>query len=170
MISASLIISSFTSFSFSFFKTLMATSTWRLTRVKIFPFNHWHFHGSLVQCGRLMANKNVINKRVYFSVWRTPFLTQPKFPEPSSTSSIISWLLWIVNFLTSFGSWYGLSESSTSGSVDTAGLASATTDDMQQEMRLSNVMCMSCVCLRNLDFSVTSSRIFADWEHLNTHP
>jgi len=49
------------------------------------------------------------------SVIRTPFLTQPKFPEPSSTSSMSSRLLWMWNLLPSLGLWYGLNPSQSMG-------------------------------------------------------
>lgn len=94
-------------------------------------------------CACSSQQESSINKRMYLSVWRNPLLTQPKFPEPSSTSSILSWSLWIVNFLTSFGLWYGLlSESSISvGLVTPTG---ATTHDTQQQILFSNEMCMQC--------------------------
>lgn len=49
------------------------------------------------------------------SVLRTPFFTQPKFPDPSSTSSISSWSLWMLNLLISFGLWYGLNPAQSIG-------------------------------------------------------
>lgn len=50
----------------------------------------------------------------HLSILKTPFLTQPKLPEPSSTSSIMSLSL-LMNrdfFLHSFGSSYGLTNAS----------------------------------------------------------
>lgn len=102
MISASLIISSFTSFSFSLFSTLTATSTWPL-----WPDKKKKGAGAnQCQVAKLQTSFSLfLTFKSYDFVIKTPFLTEPKLPEPSSTSSISSWSLLMLNFLMSFGSW-----------------------------------------------------------------
>jgi len=130
MISASLIISSFTNFSFSFFSTLMATSTWPLRQSKA----EVQISAHAVRAVQLKSSLYFIMWKSHASVLRTPFLTLPKFPEPSSTSSMRSWSLWMLNLLISFGLWYGLNPGLSMGrrSAGTAAAAFETAENSDE--------------------------------------
>lgn len=85
------------------------------------------------------------------SVLKTPFLTQPKFPEPSSTSSISRSDLWMLNLLISLGLWYGLNPLQSMGRRSrSSGTVVFVTNARAAKYKLHTINCMYFVCRYNV--------------------